>query len=921
MKKLKTGLLLSVIGCLTFFATMLSACTTKKVTLSTTGDVTSLKPGDSVQLLIDGNTPEGFTFRINEGANYAEIDANGVLTININAVPGSKVKVSAEKELVKSNEITLTVDSISLTNLVANETITAVERNEEYELSYVATPANTTEQISWVFVEGAEHAEIEGNLLKIKATATLGATIKVKAQGETLSSNELTFTVTGTEAVVLSTTGNVTELQPSASVQLLVDGNAAEGYTYEITEGSNYAEVNANGVLTIKANAVVGETIKVKATKGYYVSNEITLTVDSIDLISLIVSSTTNQVMRNNAYELSYVATPTNTTEQISWGIVDGEDYAEISGDRLIIKSTAPYGETIIVRANGETLSSNEITFTVIQFSEEGLYLDGYDEVEKLDAAGSAYTYTIDVKNDQHQNVPGKTLTYTIVEGENNLSVVQNGYNFVLTATGHGTATLRITMGEEYKDVTVNCVKAPTAITLPEVLKTKTNIEFSTGKNQDIKNFNLNFVGTNVCQNVTFKFEIWNGSAWVEDATAGTFNAGTLRFATEGKIKVTATSNSGSIAEKSVSKEFTVNDGINVSTFEEFRNALQSSSASIVGKPINIVNMQSNKLIPAFITDGTEQTSDEIIHVQTWVASGELNLLGNGYEIDLSGLATEQTSTGYIGNFITISGTAKSGNSEADHKVVIKNLTITGNVDINDDYNPSSKEPAGKLERAIFIGAYDVEDVSYLVDIDNVKIANFGVGIRVSHAVSYNNKVSQLKNVTVQNIWSNGIETASCQMVVDSINVQLCGACGLEVTPDECAKAGLNFNENQKIQFAGAWNVQNLNNGNTKYFQTKAMNGITVPILIQGSLGDKVQNSAILSNIMNANKEMNMIALQFNNVEEGALNTSEITDGVFANSIINFNDLTGVDTTHKYIRVTLAYNMGSIILYNYNYAG
>ena len=172
--------------------------------------------------------------------------------------------------------------------------------------------------------------------------------------------------------------------------------------------------------------------------------------------------------------------------------------------------------------------------------------------------------------------------------------------------------------------------------------------------------------------------------------------------------------------------------------------------------------MQSNKIIPAFILENN-QTPDNIIHVQTWVASGELMLLGNGYEIDLSGLAVESTSTDYFGHFITIKGTAKAGNTEADHKVVIKDLTITGNVDINDDCDPSSKGVAGKLERAIYIDSTDAT-VNYLVDINNVKISNFGVGMRINNAVSYNGKVSKISNVTIQNIWSNGIETASCQM-------------------------------------------------------------------------------------------------------------------------------------------------------------
>lgn len=755
MKKLKTGLLLSVIGCLTFFATMLSACGSEKVTLSTTGDVTSLKPGDSVQLLIDGNTPEGFTFKINEGANYAEIDENGVLTININAVPGNKVKVSAEKEKAKSNEITLTVDSINLTSLVAIETV--------------------------------------------------------------------------------------------------------------------------------------------------------------------------SEVMRNNHYDLTYTQTPTNTTEAISWVIVDGADYAEIVGNKLMVNSTAPYESKIKVQAQGQTMSSNVLEFKVVEVASEGLTLRGEDEVEKLDAAGSDYTYTIDVRDGQNQSVAGKNLTFTVTEGQNNIAVYQNGYNFTLRALGHGIAKLRINLGSEYKDVEVNCVKAPEAITLPEVLQTKTNIEFTTGVNQDIANFNLNFVGTNVCQDVTYKFEKYDEEGdydteeerWIEDATAGSFNAGTLTLKAEGKIRVTATSNSGSSADAfvSVSKEFVVNDGINVSTFEEFKAALVAST----GKAINIVNMQSNKLIPAFIT-ANDQTSANILSVTTLVSSGELTLLGNGYEVDLSGLAKETSLMGYMGGFIKVSGQADSDNSVAHHKVVIKDFTVIGNTDIEEMFHANTGEPAGKLNRAIEIGGDDI-NVSYLVDINNVKVSKFGVGIRVSHAVSSEGKESTIKNTTIQNIWSNGIELAASQIRVDSINVQRCGAFALEISPDSYNLAGLNFNQPQTVQFAGDWDVQNMNDGNTPYLVAFAQQLASVNTIITGSTMNHPNATEVMKNIQNDNQELNMIALVFNG---NSGNGSVVTDGVFANSIINYNDLTGIDTTHKYIQVDLVFmsmNLGRAYLYNLNYAG
>ena len=55
MKKLKTGLLLSVIGCLTFFATMLSACGTEKVALSTT-DTTNDTANGNIPTTNAGNS-------------------------------------------------------------------------------------------------------------------------------------------------------------------------------------------------------------------------------------------------------------------------------------------------------------------------------------------------------------------------------------------------------------------------------------------------------------------------------------------------------------------------------------------------------------------------------------------------------------------------------------------------------------------------------------------------------------------------------------------------------------------------------------------------------------------------------------------------------------------------------------------------
>ncbi len=746
------------------------------------------------------------------------------------------------------------------------------------------------------------------------------------------------FTACNSDKIKLTAENDATTLKPGQSIQLLVDNKEPENYTFNITEGENLATVSNDGVLTMKATATPGETVKIVAKKSSVTSNTLTITVGSINLTALSATASASEVLRNNSYTLTYTATPQNTTETISWHFIEGSNLAEIVGNRLIINSNATYGGTIKVKAQGETISSNVLEFTVVQYSSEGLFLSGDDSVELLDAAQANHTYTIEVLNAGGQKVDnkGSELNFDFINSsdEELVEVTQSGYNFVLKAIGHGTATLRITLGELYHDVEINCVKAPDAIYLPEVLQTKNNIEFKTAKDAVIENFNFIIDGENVCEDLLYTFETLDGSNWVDNANAGTYANGALTLKTEGKVKVTATSNSGSVFEKSASFIFDVNDGINVSTFEEFHDQVKAST----GRAINIVNMSltDNKLVPSFIT-ANQQTAENInSKLSMDVTSGKLLLNGNGYEIDLSNLRclNKNEAQENIGSFIEIKGAAATGNTEADHIVKIYDLTITGNVLIDDTASTTDDGVDGKFFRAIDIGS-NGEEVSYLVDINNIKISKFGVGIRVAHAVSPNaENISKISNITVQNIWSNGLETAASQIVLDTLNIGLCGGLGMEVTPDNFGDAGLTFDQNQDVKFIGNWIVENSNNGQTPYFDSLNFNGLTVPILIKSSLvsasDDKISNIRKYTGDPEAQEKLdedyviNMIALKFNEFDKGLINGSTISQGVFSNSIINFNDITGIDTTHKYIELDLVYQsipVGKIIVYNWNYQG
>ena len=565
----------------------------------------------------------------------------------------------------------------------------------------------------------------------------------------------------GGQKVTIKTENDVTTLKPGESTQLIIDAKEKDGIVYAIKDGSDYATLTDEGVLTIKTTAKPGnEVVAVAKKDNKVVSNELKITVGSINLETLTASSTvTNgEVMKGQFYALSYTASPANTTEAIEWKIVEGAEIATISGNNLMVSSTATEGATIKVKAQGETKSSNELTFTVVTVSTEGLYLVAEDSVENLDAAQANRIYSVNVMNASNQLVAGQQVRF-YTDDTNLLSIDQDGYNCELQAVGHGTATLYVALGDQTPvEIEVECIKAPEQVMLPEALQTKTNINFQTAVNAAIPGFNFDLTGTNVCQDVTVSFEKWNGTNW-EKGEYGTYNAGTLTLTTQGKVRLTATSNSGSVAEKSVQFVFNVNDGVNVSTFEAFRSTLVSATYN--GKAVNIVNLvetttDNYNLIPAAIVNGT-QTINTHEEIKIGIYDKNVKIYGNGYCIDLSGMNYYENFTNDYGDLIDINtsveNSTKSTLTQANYVVEIRDLDLKGSVDVNGtigthtfnaatSLNNSQNALRSSFRRAIAVGGNN-NMTAYQITVDNLNVSNFCVGLRLCHAVG-NSKVSNV---------------------------------------------------------------------------------------------------------------------------------------------------------------------------------
>jgi len=200
-KFLKTTLLTSLLlGCTSF--TTLTGCGKDDLTITLeAGDVTTVHPGDTIQLTSKVSDAEvGLPiYEIVEGSEYATVSASGVLTISENAPNNTTIKIKAKIGKTTSNEISVKVEVVEATAVAISTTgsISNLERNQEVLINSEVTPSNATNQtVTYALKDGEEYATISNTgLLKVKADAPIGATVKVKATLGTLQSNELTFTV------------------------------------------------------------------------------------------------------------------------------------------------------------------------------------------------------------------------------------------------------------------------------------------------------------------------------------------------------------------------------------------------------------------------------------------------------------------------------------------------------------------------------------------------------------------------------------------------------------------------------------------------------------------------------------------------------------------------------------------------------
>lgn len=913
------------------------------VVLSLEADKTQATSGATVTLTakLNGEALEGATYTIIEGANIANISGN-VLTVKDNAVDGNVIRVKTTYQGAEAVVSITIIPSTHVDSITANAYTDKIAKGSTIALIATVSPAGIAQNfVQWDIVGGTgkDYATIIGSSLSVSENAESGTTVKVQAHFGNVYSDVLTFTIVDPAIFALSLEADKAQQTPGGIVTLsaLLNGVALDGATYTIIEGAGLATIEGN-VLTISAEAVDGDVIRVKTQHQGVDSNVVTITVipsTHIDSIYAEVDSASQNVMKGSTVALKATVNPDGIASAfVQWKITEGADIATISGNSLTISDKAETGAKIKVVAYFGEVESNELEITVAATQEEinaGRYFLTVSNNELIVDKFGATTPTIKV-NVLNYNFESVTLDleYAIVDGDASLlTLTPNGNLCSLVANGHGTVTVRVSIPNTNvsADVKVDVIVPPTAITLPEVFEERRDITYKFSLKDSLP-FAVGIRGTNVCQDIEFTFTHESGATGDEVAV---YEDGKITFKQTGKVVVNVQSASGSKLEAKNTYTFDINDGYNIYSFEELNYFVQSSKR-YKGEEINLVVLEKHvgsngyeygydiippvALLPeaeqtvAAILGGvkvygvrnpwstTGETVDMTVDTRIQAVNTSLWINGNSHCINASQVRVFNfaeyveyaegkgiSEKSYIPNISGIlsaetwysKGMDDPAFVKTSYNVKLYNLEVKGNTGVNFDNTLTNPANPGNFTGGINYGISIGNmnyDTHYYVDVDNLTVSGTSDGLGFTHIVG-NGKIS---NLYAYDCYSTGIRVRSSIVTLENLKLGACGATGIELAPEQSNEAGINGNEISKVTISGTIDAStNLNDGNTNYFtnyQIMPGSDVTIPMIIQGNVANYPE--IWVSHLRNTNGQFIFVSLEFNDLTTLAPNQSDV---------------------------------------------
>ena len=467
---------------------------------------------------------------------------------------------------------------------------------------------------------------------------------------------------------------------------------------------------------------------------------------------------------------------------------------------------------------------------------------------------------------------------------------------------------------------------------------------------------------TNPCREIKYLFEHANGTMGDEVAT---YADGKITFHQTGVITVTASSDSGSAVETTVSYTFNINDGFNVYNFE--------SAAALIdqkyydGQQVNFVALEKPvgayddpndptygytygyDFVPSTaLKKHSDQTFLDVVNAdknRIIAVNQSVYINGNNHALDASQiriLTDSEISAGnteYGREFLNHGGliSAEPWTTEGPEVndvtgqffVKIYNLDVKGAATINYENKENPGTFTGAYQAGINIGTH-AYSATYSIDIQNVSATGFRYGMKMSNVYE-----GSLKDSYAYNCYQNGFMFHASIMTVENLKLGPCGAVGIELAPENSNTAGIDHNQSQTITFKGEIDaIDNYITLNTSYLNeyepipgmvTSVDSLVNTSISVNGFTDDQLAHFMEKVEIEGADAVVNKICMITFMLAGTVQNQSQAIYADAEGGIIDATALPteGFDTTHQFIRLTVyatqGMPLGQVLVYNLKY--
>lgn len=707
---------------------------------------------------------------------------------------------------------------------------------------------------------------------------------------------------------------------------------------------------------------------------------------------SVVLSANKTQAVRGELVVFAVTADGKNASNaQLT--IIEGSEIATLVGNILTIGENAKADDVIKVKAEYNGVDSNVITVTVkatqeelnqnryfLTLSSENITVDKY--------ASSAALISVVVRNYNFEIVNDIDLDYVVIAGNADiLELDDRGHTCGLAAKGHGKVTVQVSIpGTNVSaNVDVNVIVPPTSIAIPEVFEQRRSITYKFSMRDNLP-FAVAMQGENVAQDYEFNFVHESGVSG-DSVAVYNYETGEITFKMLGKVTVNVQSVSGSRLETKNAYVFDINNGYNVYSYAEAI-VMGSSGNKYNGEEINFVVLEKPvdpegnyeygySLVPpvALLADA-EQTVDAILrgvivpevvnrftgeiitnrrtNARIQFVNKSVWINGNDHSLDASqirvfnkaefttwqaGISNGSEYIGDVNSLLSIetwdnNGPVGSPLQGSTYSAKLYNIVIKGNAPLNHNPGPVDKgglgfgQSGGGVYLGLSIGTYQYNS-HYYIDASNITLSGCEIGMRTIGIVGN----GTINNLYAYDCYSTGAMLKSSILTLNNIKFGPCGACGIELSPEESKQAGIHDNEVQNVTISGTIDVaDNKNNGQTTYFQNYVLQGgATVPMIIEGNL----QNYPAIwnSHLRNSDGQFVFVSLIFYDMSTLAPNESKVQyPGYQKGGIIDIMQLPtdgSVDTTHQFITMDIYapipglgnQKVGVAMFYNQHYQG